>query len=570
MLAHHLPLRPSSLHRQRGAALLIIVVLMVIGAIAMFVAALNSSNPQISRNKVTADALAKAKAALIGYAASDANHPGELPCPDVDGDGQLTMTVDYSGSSCASPIGRLPWKTLGIPELRDGAGEDLWYAVAKNFWAMGTPVINSDTQGDLTVKDVTSGSTIASQLVAIVFAPGSPLAGQDRSSTAANCTTTNNASLAANLCASNYLEDTNPAATFNVFTATGTAINTGYKTGAASSSFNDQAIFITHDQLLAPVEMRIAREAKQCLDNYEMDSNNSNHRYPWAARDDDSSYTGKNDTLFGRIPTHPLTMTNNVTLDTTYALPMLSALGNLQTALNNYSASINATTTAALLSAGQTLITAATNASSSGSFSSYSSITGNADNAGDNGRDLANGVSGVYISTVQNYLNNTYYYLDNYNFIDKSMPNYWDWPSSCVFSNTGTYAYWNNWQQEVFYQFASADRPGSGLSVCNTSCLVITGSGNPNSGSGTYSAAVIVGRAHVASLDSAVPVYSDPASYSPYKSYYLEGSNKHSSYQDYFSSPQLSQTFVTYRPTDSNYSSINDLILCLDGRNNCK
>ena len=29
--------------------------------------------------------------------------------------------------------GRLPWKTLAIPDLRDGAGERLWYAVSVRF-----------------------------------------------------------------------------------------------------------------------------------------------------------------------------------------------------------------------------------------------------------------------------------------------------------------------------------------------------------------------------------------------------------------------------------------------------
>ena len=441
--------------------------------------------------------------------------------------------------------------------------EETRKAVTKTFWANGTTTINSDAQGNLNV----SGTTTASNVIAIVFAPGDTLSAQNRSTTqTASCTTTGT-TITNSLCASNYLEGS------NANLSTTSTPNTAFQTAAVSSTFNDQMIYITHDQLFQPVETRIAREAKKCLDDYESDSSNTNHRYPWAARDDDSTYTGEYYRIFGRIPTSPLTMTSNVTLDNTYALPMLNALSTLQNALNAYSAGVNATTTSALLSAAQALITAAQNADTSGSFASYSSITGNADNAGDNGRDLANGVAGVYVSTVQNSINSTNYYLDNYGFIDGTMPKYWSWPATCMF-NSG---YWSNWKQEVFYQLASAERPGSGYSTCNTSCLSITGSGNPNSGSGTYNAAIIVGRAHVASLNPAVPVYSDPASYSPYKSYYLEGSNKHSSYQNYFSSPQLSQTFVTYRPTDPNYSSVNDLVLCLDGYNattnptaNCK
>ncbi len=541
--------------RQHGAALMVMLVILVIGVAAILVSALSSSSLQIERDRTTADALAKAKAALIGYAASDSNFPGELPCPDVNDDGQLTMGVDYSGSSCVSPIGRLPWKTLGIPELRDGAGEHLWYAVSKPFWAMGSPNINSDTVGNLIVTDATSGTTV-NNLIAIVFAPGNALSTQSRSSTqTANCTTTGDTAgtTSENNCATNYLEGTNPAATWNIFTAPSAGINTGDPTTTASSTFNDQLIYITHGQLFQPVETRIAREAKKCLDDYAADATNTNHRYPWAASDSDTSYTGNYDTLFGRIAAAPRTTTTS--LDST-ASTMLTALSSLQTALNAYSANINATTTSALLNAGNTLITAAQNAASSSSFSSYSSITGNADTAGDKGRDLANGVAGVYVSTVQGYIDSTKSYLSSNGFVDSSMPSTVIWPSSCVF-NSG---YWGTWQQEVFYQVAAGNSPGTSVSVCNLSCLTINGSGNPNSGNGTYHAAIIVGRAHNAS--------GSPTSNPP--SYYLEGGNLHDSTKNYSTTPQVSQTFEAYRPTDPSYSSVNDLVVCLDGKNYCK
>jgi hypothetical protein len=571
MPAHHLPLRPSPPHRQRGAALLIIVVIMVIGAIALFVTALNNSNPQISRDKVTADVLAKAKAALIGYATANGNLPGSLPCPDTNDDGSAEL---FSGTACPSYIGRLPWKTLDIPELRDGSGEELWYALSSPFRAQTSPAhtINSDTTGTLNVTDVTSGASVASNLVAIVFAPGSALTGpsspnQSRSSSSTNLCATDGNTEFDNLCATNYLESSNKTST----------TNTNFNTGAASSSFNDKAIFITHDQLLAPVEMRIAREAKQCLDNYAAISSNTNHRYPWAVPDTYTSQTGIYNTLFGRIAATPLTTI--ISVDPTYALTMLNALSTLQNALTSYSANTNATTTSALLSAGQALITASQNAAnySSSSFyddgyNGYSNITSNSDNAGDAGHDLANGVAGVYVSTVQGYIDNTYSYLNSKGFIDGSMPIYW--PSGCVFNSS---TYWNNWWQEVFYQVASGNRPGGISGGCTNSCLSISGSGNPNPGSGTYTAAVIVGRAHNASGSPT----SDPPTY------YLEGINqndgtsgscssppfpggKHSSTKNYSTCPMLSQKFVTYRPTDPSYSSVNDLVLCLDGQNNCK
>ncbi|MHB1237361.1 MAG: hypothetical protein ACYCY7_07345, partial [Gallionella sp.] len=67
---------------QHGGVLLVMLVILVIGAAALLVSALNSSSLKIARDKTTADALAQAKDALIAYAASDPNRPGELPCPD--------------------------------------------------------------------------------------------------------------------------------------------------------------------------------------------------------------------------------------------------------------------------------------------------------------------------------------------------------------------------------------------------------------------------------------------------------------------------------------------------------
>src|SRR5665647_2016844 len=113
--------------KQHGAALLVMLVILVIGAAAVLITSLSTTALKNARQKTTSDALAQAKDALIGYAVSDTNRPGELPCPDFDNDGMITL-ADYSGSNCKSLIGRLPWKTLGLPDLRDGSGEHLWYA----------------------------------------------------------------------------------------------------------------------------------------------------------------------------------------------------------------------------------------------------------------------------------------------------------------------------------------------------------------------------------------------------------------------------------------------------------
>jgi hypothetical protein len=209
--------------------------------------------------------LAQAKDALIGNAASDINladhhYPGSLPCPDTDDDGAADAG---GGSECPQYIGRLPWKTLGLPDLRDASGERLWYTLSRNVrrYAAVRP-LNSDTQGTLNV----AGSFAAGNQIAIVFAPGRAISGQSRSTAqTAPCPswTPVNTSVAESLCAKNYLEGTNDNP------SPGAAPNVAYQSSDAGIDFNDQLITISHDQLFATVEKRVAREIKSVLNKYD-------------------------------------------------------------------------------------------------------------------------------------------------------------------------------------------------------------------------------------------------------------------------------------------------------------
>ena len=71
-------------------------------------------------------ALAVAQEALVAHATGrpidEAVGPGYLPCPDLDDDGWAESTCGSQDGHTgqAQRLGRLPWKTLGIPDLRDG------------------------------------------------------------------------------------------------------------------------------------------------------------------------------------------------------------------------------------------------------------------------------------------------------------------------------------------------------------------------------------------------------------------------------------------------------------------
>lgn len=214
---------------QRGAVVLLLLLILAVSTASYFlVKRLNSRNIDIRRDKITAVALAQAKAALIGRAASDPNRPGEIPCPDVDNDGQSAFST-----TCTFLVGRLPWFTLRLPDLRDGYGERLWYALANDFHATGstTTALNTSTSGRLSVI----GTPTANDVIAIVFSPGPALGNQSRDSTNANSVM-------------NYLEGEN---------ANG---DTLYETRDASDTFNDKLLTITFNDLFFAVTHRVASE----------------------------------------------------------------------------------------------------------------------------------------------------------------------------------------------------------------------------------------------------------------------------------------------------------------------
>jgi len=160
------------MRNQQGAALLVLVMIMLTAASYLLLKALRGS--PLERDKVTVAALAQAKEALIGYAASNSVVPsGSLPCPDTNNDGGAEPLV---GGVCPSYLGRLPWRTLGLSDLRDADGEPLWYALSPTF--RNGQTITATMPGEITVRDNT-GAALPNRAIAVVMAPGKVLTRQD-------------------------------------------------------------------------------------------------------------------------------------------------------------------------------------------------------------------------------------------------------------------------------------------------------------------------------------------------------------------------------------------------------
>lgn len=174
---------------QHGIALLVLLAFFVMGGLAWFLGQTNRlTQTRVDRDTATAASLAQAKKALIAYAVTYGDtHPGQtpgyLPCPDMDNDG----SSDTCGNKGEIAIGRLPYRTLGLPDLRDANGECLWYVVSGSFKNNPDPDnLNWDSIGQLDVKGV-AGETLASATdpvirgaAATVVAPGPPIASQSR------------------------------------------------------------------------------------------------------------------------------------------------------------------------------------------------------------------------------------------------------------------------------------------------------------------------------------------------------------------------------------------------------
>ena len=101
--------------RAAGSALLLL--LLVLGVVATWLALRSSAGMQIERDRITASALGQAREALIGFATAyrylvnDEEVFGYLPCPDSNNDG---VAHPPCGASQVAVLGRLPWKTRSM------------------------------------------------------------------------------------------------------------------------------------------------------------------------------------------------------------------------------------------------------------------------------------------------------------------------------------------------------------------------------------------------------------------------------------------------------------------------
>lgn len=248
----------------RGQALLVILAILLAGSAYLLLRSLRSAHANLERDRITSQALAQAKEALIGDAVSQSPvaSAGYLRLPDLgSGSSEGSASLNFSGNNKDySVIGKLPWKTLGIAPLRDGRGECLWYVVSGRFKnSPKTDALNWDTLGQIDLIDG-NGSLIAANIAALVAAPGRILDQQERS-------LSNPAykECRGNYDARNYLDSYNlsdaVSGEVNYFagsTNNRVAFNPNNKrfVMANNDHYNDRFLFVTVDDIFRPIIRR--------------------------------------------------------------------------------------------------------------------------------------------------------------------------------------------------------------------------------------------------------------------------------------------------------------------------
>jgi len=272
--------------RQKGIALLMLLIIIVLAIAAYMMSGLSPTEIKVDREVKTLQALKKAKEALIAYAVNypegHARGPGFLPCPDTNNDG----SEEGGCNGAVDTVGRLPWKRLGVGDIRDSSNERLWYAVSVNYdftnnperpsppYLPNTPkAINTTSIGNITVRDrnnniIYDGTTIHAA-VAVIIAPGGILTRDDGVTQVRGTDAEKKDPV-------NYLDiDTASGednATFQQGSLGG-ATKDGFIDGeiinaAGDVIVNDQIMVITYSDIMEQVHKRVSREISKAINNY--------------------------------------------------------------------------------------------------------------------------------------------------------------------------------------------------------------------------------------------------------------------------------------------------------------
>lgn len=508
---------------QSGISLILFVFLLGLALTGLGIKYLTAGSLQIQRSVDSTQALAEAKAAVIGNVVSgqSGTSTGQFPCSE-DTSSIGTSNEGQAQGSCSNTltsIGRFAWRTLGTGDLRDGNNDKLWYALSAGF---RTEPVNSDTVGGLAIDGVQN------QAIVLLFSPGVALSSQSRPTASAVPVVTD------------YLETENSDG------------DKDFITGTSSTTFNDKLVSIKPDDIFPVLEKRVLGEVKNYLVAYKAIW----HAYPFPAPFSDpstASYIG-----------------NISTASTGGLLPIADAgltwaSGNGTSVRSSDGSSRPAS---CVVSGGGTVLTC-TIANQNYSGARILTINANLNNVGlgfYQEMDV-NSTSDFQITPAAVKTTSTLSYtLDGagggtitltatpttsrstYSIIFKQLPQLDDWNTTAAIPS---YIYKNNWQQLIYYRVASPYLPG-GTGSCGT-CLTVNRIDVTPSTSKTNVAALLVSAGRKLDITNArpAPTYgsSNPAQLRP-----------GSTLADYLDSANNTTANLIFESTNLPLSTFNDQV----------
>ena len=293
--------------KQKGIAVLMVVIVIALSISVYYFSSISIIDIKADKQQKTRIALQQAKTALLAYAklradisipSSQSGKYGYLPCPaNTNGDGN---SVGSCGGVNKNYLGWFPWRSLGMPALKDGNGDCLLYVVSSTYkFNPIAGMLNEDaTYGMLQVVDENNtdihGAVAQDRAVAIIFSAGSALSGQVRNKdSTTECGNDKNNFNA-------YLDEYEVSPgdvvrNWEVDTFNANKVDRFVKAASAENEevFNDQLIVITQDEVWPAVVIhreeefdiadisgasnvrRLTEALARCLASYANDNDNS-------------------------------------------------------------------------------------------------------------------------------------------------------------------------------------------------------------------------------------------------------------------------------------------------------
>jgi len=291
----------SPITNQQGVSLLVfaITILTITGG-AFLISLNNNADSDINTDVRTIVALAQVKRSLENFYISYMPYGsgvefGRLPFPDRPNDPAAydgkSDCINYTDSLTNSLLlGRFPWlrdecngNFIDInANLKDGNGERLWYAVSShmvrhiNNASFSSKFLDSSQYNQWITIYNQNGNIISDRVAFVCISPGAVLPGQNRNNTNIN----------------NFLDS------YNV---PGIGIINNFDTdmrfvkALENSTFNDQLIYVTIDELMPKLERRVLAELKSMIQKFHTDFTG----YPYPARLGDNTFECDESTLPG-------------------------------------------------------------------------------------------------------------------------------------------------------------------------------------------------------------------------------------------------------------------------------